>query len=239
MKLAEIIKILQEKYSPELASSFDIGKIGLQFGTANAEVKKIMVALDGTSAVVDEAIENHVDLLLTHHPFMFNPMLSLNYDSPFGVKMLKVFKNKLNIYAMHTNFDTAVDGMNDMLAKKLNLANIHAQKEEIDGSCFLRIGDTTPMDLEKYVQIVLEKLNEPGARVVGNPSKKIKKVGIVGGAGASELMLAKNLGCDCLITGEIRHNNAIDAIENNFAIIEVSHSIEALFKEYIKIKSIS
>ena len=79
MKLAEIIKILQEKYSPELASSFDIGKIGLQFGTANAEVKKIMVALDGTSAVVDEAIENHVDLLLTHHPFMFNPMLSLNY----------------------------------------------------------------------------------------------------------------------------------------------------------------
>ena len=67
MKLAEIIKILQEKYSPELASSFDIGKIGLQFGTANAEVKKIMVALDGTSAVVDEAIENHVDLLLTHH----------------------------------------------------------------------------------------------------------------------------------------------------------------------------
>ena len=58
--------------------------------------------------------------------------------------------------------------------------------------------------------------------------------GIVGGAGASELMLAKNLGCDCLITGEIRHNNAIDAIENNFAIIEVSHSIEALFKEYIK-----
>ena len=55
-----------------------------------------------------------------------------------------------------------------------------------------------------------------------------------GGAGASELMLAKNLGCDCLITGEIRHNNAIDAIENNFAIIEVSHSIEALFKEYIK-----
>ena len=124
--------------------------------------------------------------------------------------------------------------MNDMLARKLNLANIHAQKEEIDGSCFLRIGDTTPMDLEEYVQIVLEKLNEPGARVVGNPSKKIKKVGIVGGAGASELMLAKNLGCDCLITGEIRHNNAIDAIENNFAIIEVSHSIEALFKEYIK-----
>lgn len=234
MKLAEIIKILQEKYSPELASSFDIGKIGLQFGTANAEVKKIMVALDGTSAVVDEAIENHVDLLLTHHPFMFNPMISLNYDSPFGVKMLKVFKNKLNIYAMHTNFDTAVDGMNDMLARKLNLANIHAQKEEIDGSCFLRIGDTTPMDLEEYVQIVLEKLNEPGARVVGNHSKKIKKVGIVGGAGASELMLAKNLGCDCLITGEIRHNNAIDAIENNFAIIEVSHSIEALFKEYIK-----
>ena len=75
MKLAEIIKMLQEKYSPELASSFDIGKIGLQFGTANAEVKKIMVALDGTSAVVDEAIENHADLLLTHHPFMFNPMI--------------------------------------------------------------------------------------------------------------------------------------------------------------------
>lgn len=234
MKLTEIIKILQDKYSPELASSFDFGKIGLQFGTANAEIKKILIALDGTSDVVDEAIESNADLLLTHHPFMFNPMLSLNYDSPFGVKILKVFKNKLNIYSMHTNFDTASAGMNDMLANKLGLSNIRAQKEEIDGSCFIRIGNINPMDLDEYVQVVLEKLDEPGARVVGSPSKKIKTVGIVGGAGASELKLAKNLGCDCMITGEIKHNNAIDAVENNFAIIEVSHSIEALFKEYVK-----
>ena len=78
MKVREIVDYLQNLYPFELASSFDHGKIGLQFGSLSKEVKKVMIALDGTSKVIDEAIQNNVDLLITHHPFLFNPIFFIS-----------------------------------------------------------------------------------------------------------------------------------------------------------------
>ena len=125
MKVKEIVDFLLEKYPLELASSFDHGKVGLQFGSMSKEVKKVMICLDGTTDVIDEAINNNVDLLICHHPFLFSPILNLDYNSPLGRKMLKVFKSELNIFAMHTNFDTALNGMNDHLAEILELENVY------------------------------------------------------------------------------------------------------------------
>lgn len=234
MKITKIINVLQEKYPQSNASAFDNGKIGLQFGSYLADVKKIMIALDGTMDVIEEAITNDVDLLITHHPFMFNPMLSMNYDSPFGKKMLKVFDNRLNIFAMHTNFDTSRNGMNDILAKLIGLNNVHAEKEEIDSTCFLRMGEIKPTSLLEFTNYVLKSLNTDGARVIGDKDRIIKKVGIVGGGGSSELFNAIFHNCDCFITGEIRHNNALDAIDNDIAIIELNHDIESCFKVFLK-----
>lgn len=230
MKLSKIINYLQEKYPPTLASPFDTGKIGLQFGSPNSEIKRIMIALDGSSNVIDEAIQKKVDLLITHHPFLFNAMLSMDYETPFGKKMLNVFDHRLNIYAMHTNFDVAKDGMNDILAKMLELENIHAVKEDIDGSCFLRMGNIKPMTLLDFSKKVIERLKLDGARVIGDKDKMITKVGIVGGGGSGDLFNAIFHKCDCFITGEIRHNHALDAIDYNIAIIEVNHDVESRFK---------
>ncbi len=236
MHIMKIINYLQEKYPTGLASSFDLGKIGLQFGSKKSEIKKIMIALDGSNDVIDEAIEKKVDLLITHHPFLFNPMLSMDYDSPFGQKMLKVFNHRLNIFAMHTNFDTAQEGMNDLLATLLGLTNIHAEKDEIDGSCFLRMGNIEPTSLLEFSNQVVKLLMLDGARVIGDKNKMIQKVGIVGGGGSSDLFNAIFHQCDCFITGEIRHNNALDAIDHNISIIEINHDVEALFKTYLKDK---
>ena len=89
MKVKEIVDYLQTLYPVELASSFDYGKVGLQFGSLSKEVKKVMITLDGTSAVVDEALENNCDMLICHHPFLFNSIINLDYNSPLGKKMLK------------------------------------------------------------------------------------------------------------------------------------------------------
>lgn len=234
MKINKIISLLQEYYPQNLASSFDMGKIGLQFGSKQSEIKKIMIALDGTMTVINEAVEKNVDLLITHHPVLFYPMLSFDYDVVFTKKLLKIFDNRLNVYSMHTNFDTAKEGMNDLLAQKLEFDNISIQKDELDSECFLRYGTIEPTTLEEYSKIVMNKLNENGSRIVGNKDHIIKKVAIVGGAGASEINMAIKLGCDCLITGEVKHNQAIDAIEREFSIIELSHSIESIFKEELK-----
>lgn len=234
MKASQLVNYLLEKYPLTNAYDIDLGKIGLQFGSMNAEVKKVMIALDGNLAVVEEAIAKNVDFLLLHHPFMFYPMLNLNYDSPVGKKMTLVFKNKLNVFAMHTNFDVGANGMNDILAQKLGLKNIRMTDEVISNKTILRIGDVEKIKLSEFVVKVSHSLEEPSIRYVGDDNKLIKTVGIVGGAGSSELYSAIVNKCDCLVTGEIHHHQAYDALENGIAIVEVSHSVERHFASVLK-----
>lgn len=231
MKQSKVSEFLNALYPEELASNFDNGKIGLQIGSNNKDIKKVMIALDATNVVIDEAINKNCDLLITHHPTIFYPLLSINYDSLIGKKLVKVIENKLNIYSMHTNFDVAVGGMNDILANKIGLNNITAQSDVITEGCLIRIGDIVSTPLDEFAIKVACALNEQGVKIVGNPKKMISKVGIVGGAGSSEIDLAMKLDCDCLITGEVRHHQALEAVENNFAIIEVNHFVESLFKK--------
>ena len=220
VKVNEIVNYLKEKYPLEFASSFDQGKVGLQFGSMNAEVKKVIIALDGTSSVVKEAINLDAQLLITHHPFMFSPMLSLNYDSVNGQKMINVFKNKLNIYAMHTNYDVAIGGMNDLLAEKLNLKNTSGLYDIPSSDNFIRYGEIETKTLEEFAKDVKDIFNLDMVRVLGKLNKKVTKVGIVGGSGTSELFKAIHLGCDVFVTGEIKQNHAIDAMDNGISLIE-------------------
>lgn len=234
VKVIDIVNYLKEKYPLELASNFDEGKIGLQFGDKNRIVKKVMIALDGTYEVVQEAINKNIDLLITHHPFLFNPLLHLDYQSPLGKKLLLVFNHQLNIFAMHTNFDCATGGMNDLLACKLQLKNIAFDKHCPENERFLRIGEIYPIKFSDFAVKVKQIFNEDYVRIIGNPNEIIKKVAVLGGSGSSYIVNAKKLGCDCIITGEIKHNHALDALDYHMNVIEVSHSVEANFKSFIR-----
>lgn len=234
MKQYSITEFLETLYPEELAYSSDIGKIGLQFGSKNKEIKKILIALDATDAVVDEAISKNCDLVITHHPTVYYPILSLDYERKFDNKIAKMIASRINFYSMHTNFDTAVGGMNDILATKMGLKDIKAQEEVIKQGCVMRVGNVEPISLREFAEHVCKSLGETGAKIVGNPNKIISRVGVIGGAGASELFKAIELGCDCYVTGEVHHHQAIDAIENDIAIVEVSHFVESAFKQSLK-----
>ena len=80
----EILAFINQKYPLSNASEFDKGKVGMQFGSFKAPVQKVLLALDTTNAVVDEALHCGANLIISHHPFMFSPLLNLDYDSPFG-----------------------------------------------------------------------------------------------------------------------------------------------------------
>lgn len=232
-KVGDITSFLLTKYPLDLCSSFDNGKTGLQFGSYEVDVKKVLIALDTTSKVIDEALNLGCNMIISHHPFMFNPMLNLNYESPQGKKMLKVFQNELNIFAMHTNYDCAVDGMNDRLATLIGLENVHPNCE-ISAEAVMRIGDIKKTNLKDFSFKVKEAFKEEAVRAIGNLDKEIKKVAIIGGSGGLYVLDAKRLGCDVIVTGEIKQNNAIDALENDMAIIEVSHGVEANFKSFVR-----
>lgn len=233
-KVKDITNYLLEKYPLCLASNFDQGKVGLQFGNKEKEVKKVLICLDATSDVVKEALSLSCDMIISHHPFMFSPMLNMDYNDPFGKKMLNVFQNELNIFAMHTNFDVAANGMNELLSKMVGMKNVYSIPEEPDDTSFLRFGEVEETTLKEFALKVKSTFKEEGIRVVGDLNKKVKKVAIIGGSGGIFVMDAKRRGADVIITGEIRHNNAIDALDYNIGIIEVSHSVEAHFKSFVK-----
>ena len=131
---------------------------------------------------------------------------------------------------MHTNFDTGDHGMNDILASILGLSNIKGTTEEAERDKFLKIGTIEPMSLEAFALHVKEKFAEPYVRIIGDLDRKIKKVAVVGGAGSSCVVEAAFAKCDVIVTGEIHHNVALDAIDYNIAVVEVGHAVERLFK---------
>ncbi|CEO35117.1 dinuclear metal center protein [[Clostridium] sordellii] len=119
MKLKSLIKQIEKKYPLNLAYDWD--NVGLLVGDYENEVKKIMVVLEANEEVVNEAIEKEIDLIITHHPFIFSKMKKVTTQDLKGKLIHKLIKNNISIYSMHTNFDIAFDGLNDYFVDLLNL----------------------------------------------------------------------------------------------------------------------
>lgn len=121
-KVQRIINILNQIAPPRLAEKWD--NVGLIIGDYSAEVDKVMVALDVTEAVLDEAILQGVQLIIAHHPMIFSELKTIRADQPVGRLILKAIQNGVNIFAAHTNLDIADGGINDLLAKRLGLSEV-------------------------------------------------------------------------------------------------------------------
>lgn len=124
MKIAKTSDILGiiNKIAPQLlAESWD--NVGVQVGDPTSEVTRILVALDPTPTVVDEAIAADCQLLVTHHPLIFKPQKSISTATPQGTIIHKAIRNGLSIISMHTNYDSAEGGLNDVLAERLGLSD--------------------------------------------------------------------------------------------------------------------
>ncbi|WP_300356852.1 Nif3-like dinuclear metal center hexameric protein, partial [Fusobacterium sp.] len=98
MKLSEIISRLEAKFPKQNAESWD--NVGLLVGNKNNDIKKIQISLDVTSKVIDEAIKNKVDLIISHHPLIFSAIKEINTDSLIGEKILKLIENKISVYSL-------------------------------------------------------------------------------------------------------------------------------------------
>ena len=120
--ITDVIKTLEQLFPKHLA--YDKDPIGLHLGNVNRPLTKALITLDVTMAVIDEAIEAGVNLIVAHHPFIYRPLASINTNTPKGRMIEKCIKHDICIYSMHTNFDIADNGMNDCLAKTIGLTQI-------------------------------------------------------------------------------------------------------------------
>lgn len=220
-KVKHIMDFMEEIAPKTLAESWD--NVGLMIGDKNQDVKKILVALDGTSQVIDEALEIGADMIITHHPFiLFQKMKSINKDNVFGEKIYSLIQNNISIFSAHTNLDSVDEGINDVLANLFNLENTEKLDEE---SGLGRIGDLkSPIKLEDFAHKIEETLKTNNLlRLVGNKEKDIKRVAVCGGSGASFISLAKSKGADLYITGDVKFHEAQDAQDLNLALADVTH----------------
>lgn len=231
MLIKDICNYLDQRYPRETASDFDTS-IGFAIGNKNIEVKNVLFALDLTMDVLKEAKELNANFIITHHPFLFNPINRIMFDNPQGEMIKFMCDNNISTYAMHTNLDVAIDGVNDSLLKKLDAKLEHVECLKDD---FLRIGEVKECSVKELVNKVKDAFELNTVRVIGNLDKKVKYVGIVGGSGGSIPMMNDALrnGVDCYITGEVHHDKGIYALQNGLTIIEVNHGVEKFVFENI------
>lgn len=228
MKIKEIINKLDLWYPQSLADTSDFGKLGLQLGNQENEVTGVLFTLDLTLDVVEEAIQKNVNLIVSHHPFIYNPITKIEYTSQTGVILQKMFSKNMSLFAMHTNLDVGYDGVNDSLAKLLDLQNYQIPREDIEANKYLRYGNIKKQTLKEFAEFVKSRFGLSGVRVAGDLTKEITTAGIIGGSGASYELIDQALAanCDVYITGEVSLHTAQYANSNNLAIIEVNHGIE-------------
>ncbi len=119
-KISDILGIINKIAPSALAETWD--NPGLQVGDPSAEVHRVMVALDPTAAAVDSAIATSCQLLVTHHPLIFKPLKSISAATPHGALIQKAIKGGVSIISLHTNYDIASGGLNDLLADKIGLS---------------------------------------------------------------------------------------------------------------------
>lgn len=199
---------------------------GLILGSMGLKCNKVMLALDITRNVVDEAVENNVDLIITHHPVIFSPLKSIDYNSHIA----RLIAANISVISAHTCYDTAQGGMNDILCNKLGLINVKSVTTD-EGFSF-RLGTlkkpTTAKDFAKHTS---EALNSKCVNY-SLGEKQIKSVAVCSGAGGSFSELVVKLGVDAFVTGELKYNNVIDLCESGVSVIIAGHfETEQIFKE--------
>ena len=159
----EIIQLF-ESWSPKKYACMPNDPIGLAIGTLNKSITKVLVTLDVTHEVVDEAINNGCELIIAHHPPIFMKLSNLRTDNPQGALYEKCLKNDIAVYAAHTNLDVAPGGVNDLLADALELQNRQILDESYEEN-MMKLAVFVPVDDADAVRDVLAKA---GAGTIGN-----------------------------------------------------------------------
>ena len=218
MTVKELYLALEDRIPASLCEEWD--NDGLMCCADDcAEVSRVLISLDPTEEIVDYAIDNGFDLILTHHPLIFHPLAALNSDDHVARKAIKLISAGVSVISLHTRADKVRGGVNDCLAKLLGLSNIEPFGDDGLG----RIGrlemETNLEDFAGQIKSALgiDKL------LVSDAYNPVYTVALVGGDGKSYVRDALELGADTYISGRIGYNVMQEAAEMGINLIEAGH----------------
>ena len=219
-KLQEVLQYMQQLAPETLAEDWD--NVGLLVD-CGADVTSILVALDITDEVVAEAEYQGCQLIVSHHPVIFDPMKKLGRQDV----VFRMVKKNISAICMHTNLDAAEGGVNDVLA---DLFGIRQRTVFADGCG--RVGDIDPITVPELAALAQHKLaalcNAPDTGTAvqvkfADTGKPVHRLAVISGAGGSLFAEAIAEGADCLLTGEANHHHALDAKRLGLSLIAAGH----------------
>lgn len=213
VKISDIAQSIEKLAPKELAEPWD--NVGLLVGDKDREIKTVMVMLDADINTINEAVNEGVDLIVTHHPLFIEPQKTVT-----DKKILTLIENKIALYSAHTNLDSTRGGVNDALAERLGLKNV---TDVTLGTLTTRMGDVETCSLLQFISLVKTSLGIKKVRYTGSLTKEVTKVVILGGSGADLYEEAKATGADVYLTADMKYHQAQAAAEIGMCMVDAGH----------------
>ena len=230
VSLKSAIEVFEKLWPVSLAEDWDI--VGLVSGSADQEIKSVLLTVDVTSEVVEHAKEVGADLIFAHHPMLLRGVTSIAEDTAKGKVLSELVRSNIAVYAAHTNADSVETGTSAVIAKALGLINSRPLSQSaLPTQGIGQIGEFGSMTLGELAS----KLNDllpptaTGVRVAGPFDRNVSKVALCAGAGDSYSLMALDQGADVFITSDLKHHNSQEILELakarnvEFALIDISH----------------
>jgi dinuclear metal center YbgI/SA1388 family protein len=228
MQIGQITSAL-ESWAP-LHFQEDYDNCGLIIGNSNTICTGVLCSLDCTEAVIDEAIENKCNLIVSHHPIIFKGIKQFDESSYVARTVLKAIQHNIAIYAIHTNLDNIPDGVNKSIADRLHLENrrILAPKAGLKDKNGQVIGSgligELPLETDEveFLRWIKEKFNLSIIKHTPLTGKPLKNIALCGGAGSFLISDAKTQKVDCYITSDLKYHDFFEA-DGQLLLIDIGH----------------
>lgn len=220
--ITQITRIIEDVAPPGTALEWD--NVGLQVGDPAWSVTLVLVTLDVTAQVVDEAENLGAELIVAHHPLIFHPLAALRTDRPVGRLVARLTRAQIGLYVAHTNLDAAPDvGTAAALGRIVGLRDTAPLLEEDE----LALGLVGKLPEEATVGELAARLREELAAsrviVVGDADRQARRVALMPGSGGDAVPPAAASGADVLVCGDLTHHDALDALGLGLCVIDAGH----------------
>lgn len=224
MELTAVLKLLEGLAPKKLAAKWD--NPGLLVGDRQQKISGVLFALDLSREVIEQAKEEGCNMIVTHHPCIFQPQPRVVAGTYEGDLTRLLIKNDMVYVACHTNFDNALGGINYVLAEYLGLKNVKPLLDPAEGAEILLLAGEfeEPLLAEEMLSKVAKVLNLPTVRAAGlDFEKKYQKLAICGGAAMDFWQDAMEFGCDALLSADPKHHEGLQAAHAGFAVLDGTH----------------
>jgi dinuclear metal center YbgI/SA1388 family protein len=219
-KVKDVVRVIEEFAPLSIQEGWD--NSGLCVGSPEAPVKSVLLGLDCTPALVDEAIACGADMIVTHHPLIFSGLKKVTPEDQTGEAVIKAVKADISIYAAHTSADKVISGVSGAMAARLGLQNVAILDEDGDGTGLGVTGDLPhPLSAQEAISLVKEKFGLKVMKASRPVEGMISRVAMCGGSGGSLIKAAMASGAQLYISGDISYHNFFT--REGFMIMDIGH----------------